>query len=146
MSSSGDGETSFTDVVKSVFLSNARDLGFAIVGQQQSDRFGDALVILQSGDVRLRIVRDRLQLFADLGSAAETDNWFDSTIVMQALGLTTKPVFGGRDAQVVLPSIAAFLRAMWPELVAMFDRRNFAKSKEQLGKLEDARRGEMGIH
>jgi hypothetical protein len=144
MPSSGD-KMSFTDVVTSVFLPNARDLGFAIVGQQQSDSFGDALVILQSGDVRLRIVRDRLQLFADLGSAAETDNWFDSTFVMQALGLTTKPVFGGTDAHVVLPSMAAFLRAMWPELVTMFDRRNFATSKKQLGKLEDVRRDEMGM-
>jgi hypothetical protein len=142
MLNSDDGKTSLTEVVKSVFLPIASDLGFSVIGEQQSDRFGDALVILQSGDVGLRIVRDRLQIFADLGSTAEPDNWFDSTIVMQLLGLTTRPAFGGEDAQVVLPSIAAFLHAVWSELVAMFDSRHFAESKKQLEKLEQARREE----
>ena len=66
-----DAEAGFTDVVKSAFLPAAGNLGFSIIGELQSDRFGDALVKLRSGDVRLRIVRDRLQIFADLGSAAE---------------------------------------------------------------------------
>lgn len=131
--------TNFTDDVKSAFLPNAKDLGFRISGEQKSEAFGDALVVLESGDVRLRIVRDRSQIFADLGSVAESDAWFDSTIVMQALGLTTKPAFGGTDPQIVLPGVAAFLKSVWPELVRMFGARTFATTKRQLTELQEAR-------
>jgi hypothetical protein len=130
---------SFTDDVRSAFLPNAKDLGFRIVADQKSEAFGDALVVLESDDIRLRIVRDRSQIFADLGSAVEPDTWFDSTIVMQALGLTTKPAFGGTDSQIVLPSIAAFLKSVWLELRAMFEPRHFAATKRQLLELQEAR-------
>jgi hypothetical protein len=131
--------TNFTDDVKSTFLPNAEELGFSIVEERKSEAFGDALVVLQSGDFRLRIVRDRSQIFADFGSAAEPETWFDSTIVMQALGLTTQPLFGGTDPQSVLPSLAAFLKSFWSELMAMFDLRHFAATKAQLTELQDAR-------
>ncbi len=131
--------TTFTDDVKSAFLQNATELGFRIIGEEKSEAFGDALVILESGDLRVRLVRDRSQIFADLGSVADPDTWFDSTIVMEALGLATQPAFGGTDAQVVLPSIAAFLKAVWSELVALLDRRRFAATKRQLTELQEAR-------
>jgi hypothetical protein len=131
--------TNFMDAVKSAFLTNAKDLGFRIVGEEKSEAFGDALVVLGSGDVRLRIVRDRSQIFADLGSIAEPDAWFDSTIVMQALGLATSPAFGGTDPRIVLPGIAAFLKSVWPELMRMFEARNFAATKRQLTELQEAR-------
>jgi hypothetical protein len=131
--------TNFTHNVKSAFLPNAKELGFVLVEEQKSEAFGDALVVLQSGDFRLRIVRDRSQIFADLGSVTEPETWFDSTIVMQALGLTTQHLFGGTDPQSVLPSIAAFLKSFWSELITMFDPRHFAATKARLTGLQDAR-------
>ena len=69
--------------------------------------------MLRSGDVRVQSVRDRSQIFADLGAAAEPETWFDAALVMEALGLTTGAVFGGKDPYAVLPSNAAFLKSVW---------------------------------
>ena len=131
--------TNFTDDITSAFLPNVPNLGLTIVEEQASETFGDALVVLWSGDVRVQIVRDRSQIFADLGAAAEPATWFDAALVMEALGLTTGAVFGGKDPYAVLPSIAAFLKSVWPELLAMFDARHCSEIRRRLSELRESR-------
>jgi len=134
--------TTFVADVQSAFLPSVKDLGFTVVSEQTSDAFGDALVVLRSGDLQLRVVRDRSQIFADLGSVAEPAIWFDSSLVMRALGLTNRPAFGGTDPRIVLAGIAAFLNSMWPELIAMFDTRRFAATKRELDRIREEQAAE----
>jgi hypothetical protein len=53
---------------------------------QSPEAFGDALVILGVGDLRLRALRDRDQILADFGSAADPTRYFDSAVVIEYLG------------------------------------------------------------
>lgn len=128
-----------TEQVESALAHSPHKLGFAIVSGRVSDSFNNALVVAQSGDVRIRIVRDRDQVFADLGSAAEPDTWFDSAVVMDALGLTRTGGFGGRDVEGVLTGLLAFLKSVWPELLSMFGKQRFVATKRRLSEVQDLR-------
>jgi hypothetical protein len=122
--------------VQAALLPQVTSLGFVVVEHNESAAFGDALVVLQSGDVRTRIVRDRSQLFADLGSVVEPDNWFDSAVVMDLLGLSASGGFHERDATRVLHGLGAFIKSVWPDLTSMFSSRKFALTKQQLEALQ----------
>jgi hypothetical protein len=122
--------------VQATLLPQTTSFGFAITDHRESASFGDALVVLQSGDVRARVVRDRSQLFADLGSAAEPGTWFDSAIVMDLLGLSASGGFHERDATRVLNGLGAFIQSFWPELASMFSSEKFAVTKQQLEALQ----------
>lgn len=125
--------------VQATLLPQISSLGFAIMDHWESDSFGDALVVLQSGDLRARVVQDRSQLFADLGSVAEPDTWFDSAIVMDLLGLTASGGFHERDLARVLNGLGAFIKSVWPELASDFSNEKFAATKEQLEALQRSR-------
>ena len=58
--------------------------GFTVVDYQYSpERFGNASVVLQSsGPLRLRVGRDKGQLFMDFGSVVEPDYWLDVHFVL----------------------------------------------------------------
>jgi len=129
----------FADQVASTLERSPNDLGFKIITDRASDAFGDALAVAQSGDVRIRVVRDRGQVFVDIGSAAEPDVWFDSAVVMDALGLSKSGGFGSRDVESVVTGLLGFLKSVWPELTAMFDVRHFAATKRRLSQLQEER-------
>lgn len=52
------------------------ELGFRMVEDRYDPKdFGNALVILESAELRIRIVRDRGQIFTDVASLLEPDRW-----------------------------------------------------------------------
>ena len=61
-----------------------------VLGEFEGDSFGDALVELQDGDVRWRVIRDRSIL--SLVAAPELDclNWYDTDLLKRLLRLPAK--------------------------------------------------------
>lgn len=54
------------------------ELGFRVVEERYTpDSFGNSLVILESVAFRLRLVRDRGQIFADIAAPSNPDKWWN---------------------------------------------------------------------
>jgi len=61
------------------------ELGFVVVYHDYAPvSFGDSLVILESPVLRVRFVRDRGQVLAAVGSAADPGKWWPVTFVLEA--------------------------------------------------------------
>lgn len=61
--------------------------GFAVVDEARSQAgFGNAYVILQNNDMRVRLVKDRSQLFLDIGPLSDPNTWWDMSLVRRLVG------------------------------------------------------------
>ena len=56
---------------------------FQMVESDSSESFGNALVILESGNLRLQFIKDRDQLFLDFQPTSNNKEWFSIDIVKQ---------------------------------------------------------------
>ena len=126
-------------VLETDFLPRVSWCGFKILEHEESGSFGNATVVLQQNVLRLRIVRERSQLFVDFGSVVEPGTWFDSAVVVDYLGLSQDAGFHGRDVRTVLDGLASLLKSCWAELIQHFDPANFSSTKKELTLLRDAR-------
>lgn len=99
------------------FLESAR--GFRLADETRSDSFGDAIVDFESATLRVRVLRDRGQVFVDISPADGTPAWFDLPLLLSHLGErdAAKVLIAGgqRDAQ----EAADLLRAHYSEVEAM---------------------------
>ncbi len=103
-----------------------------ILSHEESDSFDNAFVILEWRGVRVRVLRERSQVFVDFGSSVEPAVWFDSAVVMEYLGLSETAGWHDRDGAVVLKGLADFLRTFASELAARFNPANFTVAKQEL--------------
>ena len=129
---------SLLEIVDANVLPNLAERGFSIVSHEESESFDNAVVTLGSPQLRLRIIRERRQLFLDIGCVAEPDIWFDSAVVFDYLGLSDKGGFHGRE-EASLTKMCEFVMVMWRELVLAFSPNSFSKSKKRLEALRDHR-------
>src|SRR5258707_14852756 len=75
------------DQIKKVLSPLVEDHGFEVVDESYSpEAFGNAVVSLQSKDFGVRGVRDRGQIFADVGPAQTFDEWHDLKRVLEFQG------------------------------------------------------------
>ena len=65
------------------------DRGFLVIVSDQYDEkaFGNAVVVLAGGNVRIRLVRDRGDIFADAASVNFPDEWAPLERVLVAVGV-----------------------------------------------------------
>jgi len=74
------------DANDAAVLAPLRRNGYAVVSDVQDRKhFGDRVIVLEKGDVRLRIIRERNEWFADVGSTLNDGEQFDISIVMRAV-------------------------------------------------------------
>ena len=125
--------------VEALLLPLVSSLHLRIVDHSESDSLDNATVTLQAGNVRVRILRERSQVFLDLGSASAPHTWFDSAVVMDHLGLSDDAGFHDRGSNDLFEGIGSFLRSFWGELTVRFDPANFTATNSALGALRDAR-------
>src|SRR6266550_3475553 len=68
-------------------LSFLVERGFEVVDDSYNpEAFGNAFVRFESKDFAVRVVRDRGQIFADVGPAQTSDEWHDLRRVLEFLG------------------------------------------------------------
>jgi hypothetical protein len=100
---------------------------------------GDAFLVLASDGLRVRLVRDRGQLFMDFQSAEETGemDWYSIDVVRRLLT-------GERQESAELSQeYAAFLEAHLDEIERRFAGDGFAVTRRELKDLEKRRAKEL---
>ncbi len=56
--------------------------------------FGNSTVVLESNDIRLRLVQDRGQVFAEFEPPTESSKWWDLSFILEAIsGAVPQPTF-----------------------------------------------------
>ncbi len=79
-------QTQFQDDVKRSFAKLVERRGFRVLAGGFDERsFGNALVLLESDDYSIRLVRDRGQVFVELASPTDPGNWHGLGRVLAAL-------------------------------------------------------------
>lgn len=117
----------FFEDVESVVARYLSPLGFTCRATERSEAFGNAWVILEGGNLRLRLVRDRGQIFLDLGSMHDPDeNLFDSAIVVEHLNPGSRPEASNWSGEHSLKQIAQFVSILSSELQSAFSLQRYA--------------------
>ena len=125
--------------VEASLLPLLSSLHLKVIDHSESTSFDNASVTLEGGDLRVRIVRERSQVFVDLGPVWDPQTSFDSAVVMDYLGLSDDAGFHDRDAGAVMQGLGSFLRSFSGELSEKFSRADFAVTKAELTTLRNAR-------
>ena len=124
--------------VEKLLLPRVSSLGLSIIDHQESESFDDADVTLVSGDVRVRIFRERGIVFLDLASAHSPHEWFDSAVVFDYLGLSQDGGFHSQDVRMVLEGVASFLTTFWAQISQGFATPQVADTNKSLKALREA--------
>ena len=114
-------EDLFQAVKAALVSSRLETQGFHIASSETFDSFDNAVVVLASPDLRIRITRERGQIFIDFGPRAESATWFDSDIVLEHLGLSRHQSFVASRASDAIVGVSAFIRRCGDEIREMFD-------------------------
>jgi hypothetical protein len=104
-----------------------------------AEQFGDAVVELEGDKLKVRVVRDRGQVMADLAPLGCPD-WFDEDVVLQSVGVADAKaleVISSRTVEQAAEAIAARFSA----IVQSFDNANWKATEADLNARKD-RRGE----
>ena len=136
-------DTSLLDTVKHSLLNGVSSFDFSILEHEESASFGNAQVMLQSDELRLRVIRDRGLVFVDFGSAAAPRTWFDSAVVFDWLKLSALGGLHGSDSSHVLRGVAELLRACGPEIREKFSRSHFQTANTELETIRDSRAAKL---
>jgi hypothetical protein len=127
------------EAIESTLLSASPDLAFVVKEQQESASFGDSLVTLESGELRLRVTRDRGQVLVYFGSTVEPETWFDSQLVAETLGLGSSGGFVDSDIDQSVVALSLFLQTFGRELKQLFGSSEFPRTRARLRDLGMAR-------
>lgn len=123
---------SLLKLVNTKLMPQLASLNYRVVEHEEGESFDNAIVVVDGPGFRMRIIRERGQLFVDFGSHAEPASWFDSSVVMGLLALRDGDGWHSTKAGVVLLELAAFVLANEARLVGLFGSSRFAETKERL--------------
>ncbi|MBO3746171.1 hypothetical protein J5X84_08865 [Streptosporangiaceae bacterium NEAU-GS5] len=116
-----------------------KDARFRITGSEVSTSFGNALLHVESENLRIRFVSDRGQLllgFQPAGPAASKE-WYSIDLVRRLF------LHQREDSSVLDPSYARFLEENLAEVEARFTGERWPDTRADLKKLEAKRSKEM---
>lgn len=128
------------DQVKCSFSFLFDSYGFREISHVYSEEsFGDFAVALQSGDLRLRIVRDKGQVFLDVGTLIDPNIWFDLRTVVEFIRLYRSeeaPPVGNHELEATagriagqLDSLSQILKLYYPAIRELFATENYGRNK-----------------
>jgi hypothetical protein len=105
------------------------ELGFRVVDDRyEAHHFGDSFVTLESDRLRVRLVRDRGEVDADVASLSEPDRWRPLVLVYEAISgelVLTAPQLDAvaRFLRENLSALEESLGPRWRETKAELERR-----------------------
>lgn len=103
---------------------------------EEGSSFGNAVAVFEGGTLRLRVVRDRGQVFADFGSTVDSTEWFDSRVVASLLETEVDANVGGSDIQLALSGIARFAQDHDGQLEHRFSGAQYQNTKKKLEEIQ----------
>jgi hypothetical protein len=126
----------FLDQVRSILVPSFEQLGLQLCDTRVGDSFGDAYAVFHGPQFRVRVLRDRGQVFVDFGSPADATNWFNMPIVARILGFSAGNEADGPDDRAKLGWVAALVRNQVSKLEAAFSPEHYSRSKALLERME----------
>lgn len=127
--------TQFQQDVESKFAKLVERRGFRILaGGYDAESFGNALVVLESDDYSIRLVRDRGQVFVELASPIDPGNW-------HGLGRVLAALHGGPEEDrawsgtVNLSDVASLIEASHEALAEGLGPRRYERTRAELERL-----------
>jgi len=109
---------------------------------QHPKHFGNALVDFRSGGLCLRVIRDKSQVFVQVGSDSDPDNWFDIECVLELIRRGTGAAVAdmlhysrstGEDTALKL--LSAMLKVHFADIAVLFDEKAYNSAREALEQL-----------
>lgn len=119
--------------------------GFRVVSESHEPKsFGNGLIVLQAEDLRLRFVRDRGQVFADIGAPGQTgdDNWHQLQRVMEFMHRHDSPAADPRRAA-GLDELGVWLKENYETVRALFREETYPSTRVALKKFEREKAEQM---
>lgn len=106
--------------------------GFRVVSEtHEPQHFGNGLLILESKDLRLRFVRDRGQVFADVGASGQTDDdWHQLQRVMEFLNRRDAAADANRAFG--LDELSVWLKENYEKVRAVFQQEAYPSTRDAL--------------
>lgn len=100
--------------------------------------FGNSLAVFENGKLRVRLIRDRLQVFADLASHSEPERWWD---LYRALELLDGVSWDNVDAaeKYRLATVCDLLVAHYCSLAELFSPERYGWTRDHLDELGNRR-------
>jgi hypothetical protein len=131
--------TALAEEVQNLIGRDLRLRGFVMVESPVlSKAFGDELLFFDSTSLRVRVVRDRDQVFVDIASQYRPDHWWDIDLVGEVLRLKdgTSPV-ERRPSQV--QRLGRILREEYGAIELAFGEEHFSETAEALDRAGELR-------
>ena len=102
------------------------DRGFKVIGESYEPKaFGNCVVVLQSGQIKIRFSSDRGQIFAELESLVAPKEWWDVIFLLEAIrGTIPQPTFD-------LQEVGSLLRENFTDLIESLGP-NWAQTRQVL--------------
>ena len=92
----------------------------------------------EGDDFRIRLLRDRAQLFVEVGPPDNSDDWYDLRLVLEFLGQPT--VDGERSPdEEALKDLQAGLVANYQGVLSLFEKTNYRLTKSRLEEFRRAK-------
>jgi hypothetical protein len=128
-----NARTSLKDEVVSQLPWLFKVVEFRIVEERhEPESFGNSFVILESSELRIRFIRDRGQIFADVASCIEPEQWWN--LIYNCELLKSPACEPGCD----LWSVATLLRRHLPEVLELLGPK-FPETKRELERRAEGR-------
>ena len=132
----------FLEYVQRAFAKLAAERALRLhAAAYDAEAFGNAIVVLEGDDYSIRVVRDRSQVFVDLASPIDLENWHMLNRLLAVVhgDPQYEETWGG---SLHLEDAAAVIDEHHDQLVARLGRKNYADTRrelERLGRLAAAR-------
>ena len=133
------GDRAFSAAACTAFMFLAPPDGPSVVrSDHEPDHFGNAVAELLSPSLRVRVTRDRGQIFVDLAPAFNGE-WFDVDTVLCLVHADDEAqalIRGGQDS---VGQVAAAIHRYFSEIVAAFGHENYDSSARRMTQLMQQR-------
>jgi hypothetical protein len=124
--------------MQSAVLPKLPSPGFRVVEFDGSYAY-DARVVIQSGDLRIVVDRDRGLVGIGLGSSAAPNEFFSVPVFGEHLGLPQSPVWEEGEPVAVLDELIRFVQANRAALDTVFAAAGFGDVRKRLKQIQLAR-------
>lgn len=133
--------------VADAFARIMQDRRIEVKDLHEDRSFGNAIVVLESPDLRVRVVRDRDRLSLETCSLHDPERWFDFDIVMQLLDVSARTTTHEFAVGEQLSLWATLLHQHYDAIRELFSQAQYAGTRNRLEVLEWKRaRAMFGDH
>lgn len=128
----------FSEAVRSVFSCLINTLKLRLLKETYDPKhFGNSIIELRGDTIWIRVVRDRGQVFVDIASPVDPDNWYDLERVLEAVGSKTETPMSP-DSPETLELSAKLIERHLDAIQAGLSIPNYHRTKETLERIVQA--------